>query len=204
MPTVYRIRCSRCFCSPNTKDRVAGYVAMDDGRGDGAILPEGYWALKIHNEEFVCVAHPVEMQILKEHGYTWGKARRLGRLYFLNYKFCSRCGCLHEEMSRAGSMEGCSVTLCALPAGVLFTHFAASWPWGKSFVGGYLAMLLMASLLGLINYLWHWKENENSKLVACKACGETTFIKIKDATKSLQPCPNCKATALICEVAGIS
>lgn len=206
MATSYRIQCQSCGRFPESNGGVAGYVAMDDREG-GSILPEGSVAVRNDNGVFVCLPHPIEDSVLQEQGFTWTEASRAGRLFYVTYKICRRCGTLHEESQIHDTRGGCVSSIVSIILGILTTvllKFSVKWSWGAALLTGYVTLMVLLALASLLNRFRWRKENNHLKLRECVRCGSNEFITFSKAGGKSLICPYCKTPNLRCETAGIS
>lgn len=203
MPLVYGIRCTECLQSPHPGGGVAGYVATDGGK-DGAILPEGYFALKLDDGTSVCLPHPIEDSSLREHGYSWRQAAREARLLWITVKICRSCGTLHEEARIHDGGRGCVPSVITSLLVLLGAKFALRWSWGWSLLLAYAVLLGVVTAAALFNRLRWRSENQRFTLRQCRSCGGRGFYTLSRARGKSLPCPFCKSRAMRCDLVGIS
>jgi ribosomal protein S27E len=200
MPVIYKGQCQNCqHESPVTS---GGYAAI--------VLDEPTQHIGSHPDDprIVILAHPLEMHILKELGFTFSSATLAGRWLNVNECFCKSCGNLYEvrKLGASGAV-GCGPSLiagslCGVATGMLM-HDALL----GVFVG-LMTVNVLAILLGQLAALFvSWRYRERAREFAtpkrCPKCGSQQGIS-PGSRKAVVPCPMCGQTAMRIKAVGMS
>jgi hypothetical protein len=202
MPGIIRIECTACGQGPALETPLAGWVTTDGKKG-GRILPDSYLALKLETGGFVPLPHPIEGSRLKQHGFTWARAAKEGRLFCVTYKICTACGLIHEERQIQNQRLGCNIGFFGAVVALILFKFIVKVNWGLSLLLSYFAAIGMYGMAELLDK-GRWRQANQELKLKCCTCGNIEFITISKAIGKMLPCPFCKTRNMKYTAAGKS
>ena len=204
MPEVYRVFCTKCLHSPSFGiGGVAAYVKADD-RDQGAVTPASYLAFRRDDGELVCLPHPNENSVLREHGGSWSSASRNGQILSVAYKVCTTCGTVNEESQIYDAGLGCMVAIIAAIATFAVVRFIFGIHVLPAFALAYGVMFIPLGLASFIHRIRWSRTNTQMALAQCSACGGGDFCDLPLATRGPMMCPNCRTRNMLYSDAGFS